>query len=106
LIDGRLDSRAIDSPRRSTCHVTNLNNFTGQAIERTGHVRETFAVAVESNTFDDADDVRRIQRQVAHEVVSEVDARPRAVVVVAPGTIPKTPSGKLRRAHALSLVGR
>jgi fatty-acyl-CoA synthase len=71
-----------------------------------GHVRETFAVAVESNTFDDADDVRRIQRQVAHEVVSEVDARPRAVVVVAPGTIPKTPSGKLRRAHALSLVGR
>jgi fatty-acyl-CoA synthase len=27
------------------------------------------------------------------------------VVVVAPGTIPKTPSGKLRRAHALALVG-
>jgi fatty-acyl-CoA synthase len=30
--------------------------------------------------------------------------RPRNVVVLAPGTIPKTPSGKLRRAHALSLV--
>jgi fatty-acyl-CoA synthase len=30
---------------------------------------------------------------------------PRNVVVLAPGVIPKTPSGKLRRAHALSLVG-
>jgi fatty-acyl-CoA synthase len=28
------------------------------------------------------------------------------VVVLGPGTIPKTPSGKLRRAHALALVGR
>jgi fatty-acyl-CoA synthase len=26
------------------------------------------------------------------------------VVVLEPGTIPKTPSGKLRRAHALALV--
>jgi fatty-acyl-CoA synthase len=30
--------------------------------------------------------------------------RPRNVVVLSPGTIPKTPSGKLRRAHSLSLV--
>jgi fatty-acyl-CoA synthase len=70
-----------------------------------GHSREAFAVAVESNNFDDRADVRRIQRQVAHEVVAEVDVRPRNVVVLGPGTIPKTPSGKLRRAHALSLVG-
>jgi fatty-acyl-CoA synthase len=41
---------------------------------------------------------------VAHEVFAEVDVRPRNVVVLAPGTIPKTPSGKLRRAHALALV--
>jgi fatty-acyl-CoA synthase len=61
---------------------------------------------VESNAFEDGADVRRIQRQVAHEVVAEVDARPRNVVVLGPGTIPKTPSGKLRRVHALSLVGR
>jgi fatty-acyl-CoA synthase len=39
------------------------------------------------------------------EVVAEVDMRPRSVVVLGPGTIPKTPSGKLRRAHSLSLVG-
>jgi len=70
-----------------------------------GHARETFAVAVESAAWQDAADVRRIERQVAHEVVAEADVRPRNVVVLEPGTIPKTPSGKLRRAHALALVG-
>jgi fatty-acyl-CoA synthase len=63
-----------------------------------GHSRESFAVAVESNAFEDPAEVRRIEHQVAHEVVTEVDVRPRNVVVLGPGTIPKTPSGKLRRA--------
>ena len=35
-----------------------------------GHSRETFAVAVESNRWQDRPEVRRIERQVAHEVVS------------------------------------
>jgi fatty-acyl-CoA synthase len=69
-----------------------------------GLSRETFAVAVECKHFDNPDEVRRVERQVAHEVFAEVDVRPRNVVVLEPGMIPKTPSGKLRRAHALSLV--
>ncbi len=69
-----------------------------------GHSRETFAVAVESNAWEDPVEVRRIEKQVAHEVVAEVDARPRNVVVLGPGTIPKTPSGKLRRSTSLTLV--
>ncbi|MBB2989618.1 fatty-acyl-CoA synthase [Mycolicibacterium iranicum] len=69
-----------------------------------GRTREAFAVAVECKDFHDQDEVRRVERQVAHEVFTEVDVRPRNVVVLQPGTIPKTPSGKLRRAHALSLV--
>ncbi|MDG4663669.1 fatty acyl-AMP ligase [Mycobacterium sp. 236(2023)] len=69
-----------------------------------GRSRETFAVAVECKEFRDEVQVRRVERQVAHEVFAEVDVRPRNVVVLEPGTIPKTPSGKLRRAHALSLV--
>ena len=69
-----------------------------------GHKRETFAVAVESAAWQDPAEVRRIERQVAHEVVAEADVRPRNVVVLPPGMIPKTPSGKLRRAHALALV--
>ena len=69
-----------------------------------GLSRETFAVAVESKAYREPDEVRRIEREVAHEIFAEVDLRPRHVVVLEPGTIPKTPSGKLRRAHALALV--
>ncbi len=69
-----------------------------------GHSRETFAVAVESNAWEDPAEVRRIEQAVAHEVVAEVDVRPRNVVVLGPGTIPKTPSGKLRRSTSLTLV--
>jgi fatty-acyl-CoA synthase len=70
-----------------------------------GHARETFVIAVESNDWQNPAKVRRIEQRVAHEVVAEVDVRPRNVVVLEPGTIPKTPSGKLRRAHTLALVG-
>jgi fatty-acyl-CoA synthase len=69
-----------------------------------GHSRESFAVAVESTVCGNRKEEQRIARQVAHEVFAEVDVRPRNVVVLKPGTIPKTPSGKLRRAHASSLV--
>ena len=69
-----------------------------------GHSRETFAVAVECKDWQNPARVRQIERQVAHEVVVEVDVRPRNVVVLEPGMIPKTPSGKLRRANALALV--
>ena len=69
-----------------------------------GHSRESFAVAVESNMFEDPAEVRRIKHQVAHEVVTEVDVRPRNVVVLGPGVIPKTPSGKVRRADAQALL--
>jgi fatty-acyl-CoA synthase len=87
----------VDGVRRGCAVAVRLN---------AGRKREAFAVAVESNACDDRADVRRIQHQVAHEVFAEVDARPRNVSVLGPGAIPKTPSGKLRRAHALSLVGR
>ena len=59
-----------------------------------GHSRETFAVAVESNAWQDPDEVRRIEHQVAHEVVAEVDVRPRNVVVLGPGTIPEDAVGQ------------
>jgi fatty-acyl-CoA synthase len=69
-----------------------------------GDARESFAVAVESNAFEDSAEVSRIKREVAHEVVAEVDMRPRTIAVLGPGVIPKTPSGKLRRAHSLALL--
>jgi fatty-acyl-CoA synthase len=59
---------------------------------------------VESNSWQDCVEVRRIEQKVAHEVVAEVDVRPRNVVVLEPGMIPKTPSGKLRRGQTLALI--
>jgi fatty-acyl-CoA synthase len=90
---------------RAACRVEGVRPGCAVAVRLdAGHSRETFAVAVESNAFEDPAEVRRIEHQVAHEVVSEVDVRPRNVVVLGPGTIPKTPSGKLRRANSVTLV--
>ena len=90
---------------RAACRVAGVRPGCAVAVRLdAGHSRETFAVAVESNAFEDPAEVRRIEHQVAHEVVSEVDLRPRNVVVLGPGTIPKTPSGKLRRANSVTLV--
>ena len=90
---------------RAACRVEGVRPGCAVAVRLdAGHSRETFAVAVESNAFEDPVEVRRIEHQVAHEVVSEVDVRPRNVVVLGPGTIPKTPSGKLRRANSVTLV--
>ncbi|QNI06982.1 fatty acyl-AMP ligase [Mycobacterium kubicae] len=90
---------------RAAARVTGVRAGCAVAVRLNArHFRETFAVAVESNDWQDLTEVRRIQHQVAHEVVAEVDVRPRNVVVLEPGMIPKTPSGKLRRANALVLV--
>ncbi|WP_067852937.1 fatty acyl-AMP ligase [Nocardia shimofusensis] len=63
-----------------------------------GQKRESFAVVVESNDHEDDDAVRRIEREIVHAVFAEVGARPRTVAVLGPGALPKTSSGKLRRA--------
>lgn len=90
---------------RAACRVAGVRPGCSVAVRLdAGHSRETFAVAVESKEFQDHAEVRRIEHQVAHEVFAEVDVRPRNVVVLQPGMIPKTPSGKLRRSHALALV--
>jgi fatty-acyl-CoA synthase len=90
---------------RAACRVEGVRPGCAVAVRLdAGRSRESFAVAVESNSYDDHEAVLRIQHRVAHEVVAEVNVRPRNVVVLEPGIIPKTPSGKLRRAHALALV--
>jgi len=70
-----------------------------------GQKRESFAVAVETNAFEDPEEVKRIEREVVHAVVADVGVRPRAVAVLGPGSIPKTSSGKLRRANSAALLG-
>jgi fatty-acyl-CoA synthase len=67
--------------------------------------RESFAVVVESRKAADADAEAAIRKEVTARVVDAVGARPARVVVVAPGSLPKTPSGKLRRAATRNLAG-
>ncbi|WP_156754722.1 fatty acyl-AMP ligase [Actinokineospora pegani] len=65
-----------------------------------GTRRERFAVVVESKHAGEDDQDKRIRKDVAARVFEAVNARPSSVVVLPPGTLPKTPSGKLRRAAA------
>jgi fatty-acyl-CoA synthase len=91
---------------RAACRVDGVRPGGAVAVRLdAGKSRESFAVAVESNTHGDPSEVRRIKHEVAHAVVAEVSARPRRVVVLEPGTIPKTPSGKLRRRTSHALLG-
>ncbi|SFB47564.1 fatty-acyl-CoA synthase [Amycolatopsis marina] len=68
-----------------------------------GTKRERFAVVLESKLAGDADTERALAKEVAARVRSAVDARPYAVVVLGPGNLPKTPSGKVRRAATAEL---
>jgi fatty-acyl-CoA synthase len=63
-----------------------------------GARRESFAVAVESTRAGDAEAERILRKEVISRVVDAVGLRPGAVVVLPPAALPKTPSGKLRRA--------
>lgn len=66
--------------------------------------RESFAVVVESRKAGDPDAERTIRADVTHRVVTTVGVRPAEVVVLGPGTLPKTPSGKVRRAATGDLL--
>jgi fatty-acyl-CoA synthase len=69
-----------------------------------GVTRESFAVLVESRMAGDEAAEKQIRHEVTGKVVAEVDARPAAVRVLPPGSLPKTPSGKLRRNAARDLL--
>jgi len=60
--------------------------------------RDRFAVAVESREAGNPEDAERIRDEVTSRVTAQVGARPYEVHVLPPGSLPKTPSGKLRRA--------
>ena len=66
--------------------------------------RESFVVAVESRRAGDAEAEELIRKEVTSRVLSSVGVRPARVVVLQPGALPKTPSGKLRRAATRELV--
>jgi fatty-acyl-CoA synthase len=71
-----------------------------------GTRRERFAVAVESTVAGDDAAEAVLGKEIAARVMASVGLRPVGVFVLGPGGLPKTPSGKLRRAAAAELVAQ
>jgi fatty-acyl-CoA synthase len=69
-----------------------------------GTRRERFAVAVESTLAGNEEAERTLTKEITSKVVDAVGMRPVGVFVLSAGSLPKTPSGKLRRAAAAELV--
>ena len=66
--------------------------------------REGFAVLAEVRNPGDDDECLRVSREIAARVTHQVGHAPRDVRLFAPGALPKTPSGKLRRISARELL--
>jgi fatty-acyl-CoA synthase len=90
----------VDGVRAGNTVAVRLDAGSGVGASR----RESFVVAVESRRAGDAEAAELIGKEVTSRVVSAVGVRPARVVVLPPGSLPKTPSGKLRRAATKALV--
>ncbi len=84
---------------RAACAAPDVRAGNAVAVRWDGNGRERLAVVVESRRAGDTDAERAIRKNVAAEVVHSLGVRPSTVVVLPPGGLPKTPSGKLRRAE-------
>jgi fatty-acyl-CoA synthase len=90
---------------RAACTVDGVRAGNAAAVRiDAGSSRERFAVVVESKVAGDADEERLLNKEVAARVMDAVGVRPMEVVVLEPGKLPKTPSGKVRRAAAAELL--
>jgi fatty-acyl-CoA synthase len=88
---------------RAACTVEGVRAGNAVAVRLdAGTRRERFAVVAESKLAGDENEERRLRKEIGARVFEAVNARPSAVLVLSPGTLPKTPSGKLRRAAAAS----
>jgi len=92
---------AVDGVRAGNVVAVRLDAGSGAGSTR----RESFAVVVESPGAGEEETEARIRKDVIGRVVRAVGVRPARVVVVKPGSLPKTPSGKLRRAATRDLAG-
>ncbi|MCS7479935.1 fatty acyl-AMP ligase [Umezawaea endophytica] len=90
---------------RAACSVEGVRPGNAVAVRlEAGTRRERFAVVVESKSAGDEDVEKTMRKEITSRVVDAVGLRPFAVVVLKPGSLPKTPSGKLRRSAATALV--
>lgn len=92
---------------RAACAVPGVRAGNAAAVridDRAGP--ESFAVLAESKLADDPAEAERIRAEIALRVSQAVGYYARAVVVLPPGSLPKTGSGKLQRGKAAELFAR
>ncbi|MEU5852416.1 fatty acyl-AMP ligase [Saccharopolyspora shandongensis] len=90
---------------RAACQVEGVRAGNAAAVRQdAGSRRERFAVVLESRLAGDESAEKALRKEVAARIVDAVGVRPSAVVVLQPGSLPKTPSGKLKRAATAALV--
>ena len=86
---------------RAACTVPGVRAGNAVAVRiDAGDSRESFAVLAESKQADDPAEAERIRAEIALRVSHAVGYNARAVLVLPPGSVPKTGSGKLQRAKA------
>jgi fatty-acyl-CoA synthase len=90
----------VDGVRAGNAVAVRLDAGSGVGSSK----RESFLVVVESRRAGDPEAEQLIRKEVTARVAASVGARPARVVVLAPGSLPKTPSGKLRRSATRDLV--
>lgn len=61
--------------------------------------REGVVIVAESPHHDDVEQTSRIVHEVRLATYAELEVRPSRVILIPPGTLPKTPSGKIQRAR-------
>lgn len=90
---------------RAACEVPGVRPGNAAAVRlEAGSRRERFAVVLESKQAGVEDAEKALRKEVVSRIVDAVGVRPTEVVVLPPGALPKTPSGKLRRAATADLV--
>ncbi|MDI2031899.1 fatty acyl-AMP ligase [Saccharopolyspora sp. TS4A08] len=90
---------------RAACEVSGVRPGNAAAVRlEAGSRRERFAVVLESKQAGSEEAEKALRKEVVSRVVDAVGVRPAEVVVLPPGALPKTPSGKLRRAATADLV--
>jgi fatty-acyl-CoA synthase len=90
----------VDGVRAGNAVAVRLDAGTGVGSTK----RESFVIVVESRRAGDAEAEELIRKEVTARVVSSIGVRPARVAVLPPGSLPKTPSGKLRRAATRDLL--
>jgi fatty-acyl-CoA synthase len=92
---------------RAACAVRGVRAGNAAAVRiDAGDGRESFAVLAESKQADDPAEAERIRAEIALQVSQAVGYNARAVLVLPPGSVPKTGSGKLQRGKAAELFTR